>query len=37
MLTEQDILEIKEYLVLLLDLEKNLVLPYNENKSRETS
>lgn len=35
--TEQEILELKEYIVLLLELEKNLVVPYNEDQSRETN
>lgn len=30
---EQDILELKEYLELLLELEKTVVITYNENTS----
>lgn len=33
---EQTILEIKEYLELLLELEKNLGVTYNEEELRET-
>lgn len=36
MLSEQDILEVKEYLELLLELEKNLPVSYNEEELRET-
>ena len=33
---EQDILEIKEYLELLLELEKTEVIPYNKDTSEGT-
>jgi hypothetical protein len=35
MLSEQDILETKEYLELLLELEKTAVVTYNEDKPVE--
>jgi hypothetical protein len=36
MLSEQDIQEIREYLELLLMLQNNLDVTYNENRLRET-
>jgi len=36
MLSEQDIQEIREYLELLLELQNNLDLSYNEDRLRET-